>query len=86
MSRANKNIPRWIMIYGYIQILMVIGFSTLSFTNAHPTEASNLNWYVGARNLAILLIFLIALIREDVKYLFASYFIKFCVDTKGSVV
>ena len=81
-NTINKKqpIPSWIIIYGVIQVILVIGFGAMFFVNSNPTVANDPSWFVGSRNLAILAVLLIGLIRRDVKYLFTGYLLRFIVD------
>ena len=76
----SRTIPRWIIFYGYFQALLVIGFGAMFFINSNPTVVSDPSWFVGGRNVAILAILLLALIRKDAKFLFAAYLLRLIVD------
>jgi hypothetical protein len=77
----NTQIPRWIMIYGTIQVLLVIGFGAMFFMNADITAYSDPSWFVGVRNVAILVILLLGIWRKDVTILFIGFLARFIIDT-----
>lgn len=76
----TKSIPRWIIYYGVINALATLGFGIMFYANSNPTIQNDLSWFAGGRNLAIFVVFVIALIRVDTKLLFAGFVLRFVVD------
>lgn len=74
------KIPKWIIYYGIFQILLVVGFGIMFFINSNPFTANDPSFLAGVRNVGILVILLLGLIKRDAKILFCAYLIRFIVD------
>ena len=76
----SKSIPKWVVYYGILNALATIGFGIMFYVNSNPTVSGDLSWFAGGRNLAIFIVFLIALIKMDNKLLLAGFVLRFVVD------
>ncbi len=79
MNESN-SIPKWVIYYGILNALATIGFGIMFYVNSNPTVSGDLSWFAGGRNLAIFVVFVIALLRMDTKLLFAGFVLRFVVD------
>ncbi len=79
MNKLN-SIPRWIYYYGIFNALATLGFGIMFYINSNPTIQNDLSWFAGGRNIAIFVVFLIALLRRDKTLLFAGFVLRFVVD------
>lgn len=76
----SKSIPRWVFYYGILNAIATLGFGAMFYMNSNPTVSGDLSWFAGGRNLAIFVVFLIALIRMDNRLLLAGFVLRFVVD------
>ncbi len=76
----TKSIPKWVVYYGILNAIATLGFGVMFYMQSNPTVASDLAWFAGGRNLAIFVVFLVALIRMDNKLLLAGFLLRFVVD------
>lgn len=76
----SQSIPRWVFYYGIFNALATLGFGIMFYINSNPTVQNDLSWFAGGRNIAIFVVFLIALLRRDKTLLFAGFVLRFVVD------
>lgn len=76
----SKKLPRWLILYGWLNALATLGFGIMFYMNSNPTISGDLSWFAGGRNLAIFVVWLFALLRKDPKLLFAAFLLRFVVD------
>lgn len=76
----TKSIPKWVVYYGILNAIATLGFGVMFYMQSNPTVSGDLAWFAGGRNLAIFVVFLVALIRMDNKLLLAGFMLRFVVD------
>ena len=76
----NNSIPKWVVYYGIFNAIATLGFGIMFYMGSNPTVSGDLSWFAGGRNLAIFVVFLIALIRMDNKLLLAGFVLRLVVD------
>ncbi|MEM1119126.1 MAG: hypothetical protein AAGJ18_01675 [Bacteroidota bacterium] len=81
MTNHSTVIPKWIIYYGLFQILLIVGFGGMFFVNAEVFTANDPSFLAGVRNVGILTILVLGLVRKDAKILFCAYLLRFIVDS-----
>lgn len=76
----SKSIPKWVIYYGILNALATLGFGIMFYMSSNPTVQNDLAWFAGGRNIAIFVVFLIALLKMDPRLLFAGFVLRFVVD------
>ena len=78
--KETKSLPQWLIYYGWLNAIATFGFGVMFYVNSNPTISGDLSWFAGGRNLAIFVLWLIALLRKDARLIFAGFLLRFIVD------
>lgn len=77
---TTKSIPKWLIYYGWFNAIATLAFGIMFYVNSNPTVSGDLSWFAGGRNIAIFAVWMVALLRKDVRLMFAAFLLRFVVD------
>ncbi|MEM7273743.1 MAG: hypothetical protein AAF547_11735 [Actinomycetota bacterium] len=75
-----RQIPIWIVIYAALMALLTLGFGSTFYLDSDPTVSGDLNWYLGNRNLATLVLLVIGIVTRHPMLLFAGLLARLIAD------